>query len=124
MGLVHKHSVFLIFVVATVSLVRRPAPVPRTIWLLVFLVLTSCLAILSMGTAWYWDNQNGYHPEQTELPLNMLAALSIASFLAIVVCICLARGRRVAAIGIALPGIWYGLWCYFVAAMSISGDWL
>jgi hypothetical protein len=76
-----------------------------------------------MGTALSTDPAQ-YHPEQTELPLNFLAAFAVATFLGYLVCVALARGQRLAATSLAFAGVWFAYWCYFVAAMSISGIWL
>jgi hypothetical protein len=55
---------------------------------------------------------------------SILVALGIAALVTAVVCVFRTEQQLLEAISIALFGGWFLLLFFFVAAMSISGDWL
>ena len=116
--------IFLLGALAIAWLVRSKQPLSRAVKTQVLLMFVACLGILLMASAWYWPAEAGYHPEQTELPLSILNGFSVVLFVSCLACAALARGQRIPAFALALPGIWLGYWCLFVATMSISGIWL
>ncbi len=116
--------ILLLFVSAIAWHVKTKLALSRSIKWLIPLMVAGCVGILLMATAWHWNIESGYHPEQTATPLSILDAFACISFLSCALCVAFSRGQRLVAAAIALPGLWYGFWCFFVATMSISGVWL
>jgi hypothetical protein len=116
--------ILIFFCLAVVWLIRSKRTLSPAIKALILLAVAGCFGILFMASVWHWDVEWGYHPEQTERPLNILSTFAILSLALSLLLVGFARGQRIAATAIALPGIWFGFWCFFVAVMAISGQWL
>ena len=116
--------ILFVFFVSLAWLLKTGRSLSRATKILLTIAPASCIIMLILATAWFWDGRKGYHPEQTEVPLDILVGFAIMALLACVVCIMFARGQRLAASALALPAVWYGFWCYFIAVMAISGQWL
>jgi hypothetical protein len=112
-----------LFVAALVWLLRINATLTQAVRTLLFLIPLSWLVILAVGVIFVADPRVT-RPEDTTLPGITLITIACGTLLSYLFCIGLAGSQRIAATGLALIGIWFGLFFYLVAAMSVSGVWL
>lgn len=126
-GLLYAWPVSALVVLA-VAYSFRSAPVASRKKLVVVFLMSQLLLLvpgahLILGTVLEAPapRQGAFSPES----LTALNVLQVGQFALAAILVYLAgAGLRLRALSCALPSIWYSLWAWFVAGMSVTGDWL